>query len=88
MACKGKVKISQVEYIGQVTVPNDIILFAIGVISPENKMLNKLPSEDDFTTKHYRKLIRLAQLNYQFVSYENPPFGERFILWRHDCDFH
>lgn len=57
------------------------------MILPENKMLNKLPSEDDFTTKHYRKLIRLAQLNYQFVSYENPPFGERFILWRHDCDF-
>ena len=42
---------------------------------------------DDFTEKHYRDLLLLALKKYHFASYENIPFGERFVLWRHDCDF-
>ena len=57
------------------------------MINSNNKPLNNEAIIEDFTTEHYCELVRLAQLNYQFVSYENPPFGERFVLWRHDCDY-
>ena len=57
------------------------------MIKSDNQPLNEEAFIEDFTVEHYRELLRLAQVNYQFVSYENIPFGERFILWRHDCDF-
>ena len=57
------------------------------MIEPGNQPLNEEAFIEDFTTERYRELLRLALVNYQFVSYENIPFGERFILWRHDCDF-
>lgn len=42
---------------------------------------------DDFTTSEYTKLIKLAQRTYNFVRYEHIDMSERFILWRHDCDY-
>lgn len=57
------------------------------MISSENAALNHSPDNADFTIEQYRKLLQLAQANYKFCSYKNIPFTERFILWRHDCDF-
>ena len=57
------------------------------MIKSDNHPLNEEAFIEDFTTDQFRKLLQLAQVNYQFVSYENIPFGERFILWRHDCDY-
>ena len=59
----------------------------LAMIKSDNHPLNEEAFIEDFTTDQYRKLLRLAQVNYQFVSCENIPFGERFILWRHDCDY-
>ena len=59
----------------------------LAMIKSDNQPLNEEAFIEDFTVEHYGELLRLAQVNYQFVSYENIPFGERFILWRHDCDF-
>lgn len=41
----------------------------------------------DFTTDHYRQLLRLALKNYEFTSYTDKEKTENFILWRHDCDY-
>lgn len=41
----------------------------------------------DFTLSHYEHLLALAKKNYKFVTYDDINFNERFILWRHDCDF-
>ena len=41
----------------------------------------------DFTLNHYSKLLELAKAQYKFISYEEISFDQRFILWRHDCDF-
>jgi hypothetical protein len=44
-------------------------------------------SEIDFTLDSYRNILKLAKKNYQFVTYEDIPWDDQFILWRHDCDF-
>ena len=59
----------------------------IAMIKYDNKPLNDEAFIEDFTTEQYREILQLARLKYKFVSYENIPFGERFILWRHDCDY-
>ncbi len=41
----------------------------------------------DFTTAHYRELLKLAKSKYTFRSYLSFNKSERFILWRHDIDF-
>lgn len=41
----------------------------------------------DFTTSHYRELLRLAGRSYAFATYEAIPWGGKFVLWRHDCDY-
>lgn len=43
-------------------------------------------NEEDFTITHYRKLCQIAYSNWPFSMYANIPWGERFILWRHDLD--
>jgi hypothetical protein len=40
----------------------------------------------DFTRQNYRRLVKLASLNYTFRTFQNYVPGERFILWRHDVD--
>ena len=46
------------------------------------------PNHDaDFTVEHYRDLLRLARQKWPLVSYDAIPFGQRFLLWRHDCDY-
>jgi hypothetical protein len=41
----------------------------------------------DFTMAEYRKLLRLAASSYLFATYDAIPWGEKFVLWRHDCDY-
>lgn len=41
----------------------------------------------DFTVEHYAKLLALAKAQYTFIPYGKIAFDQRFILWRHDCDF-
>jgi hypothetical protein len=43
--------------------------------------------KQDFTTTQYVELLRLAQKNYRFVGYQDIVAGEKFVLWRHDCDY-
>lgn len=40
----------------------------------------------DFTTEHYRYIIREAKKNYQFSSYDSFDKNSKFILCRHDVD--
>lgn len=57
----------------------------IGASNPEIILgLNHIP---DFTIKHYRELLCVAKKNYTFTRYQSIPYGTRFVLWRHDCDF-
>lgn len=41
----------------------------------------------DFTVQHYAELLDLAKENYNFIRYGEIDLSERFVLWRHDCDF-
>lgn len=41
----------------------------------------------DFTLDHYSKLIELAKATYKFIGYSEISPDQRFVLWRHDCDF-
>jgi hypothetical protein len=57
------------------------------MISAENKPINATTSDADFTVTHYRDLCQLAVKNYPIADYRHIPWGERFLLWRHDMDF-
>lgn len=57
------------------------------MISSENKSTIYNSSNYDFTVKSYRYLVRLALKNYVPVDYRNIVSDDKFILWRHDCDF-
>lgn len=57
------------------------------VISVNNRPLNNKASDEDFTEESYRRLLRLAKEKYEFTSYSSIPWGNRFVLWRHDCDY-
>ena len=50
-------------------------------------MLMKISSDaSDFTIEAYRKLLVLLLKNYTPARYRDIPFGEKFVLWRHDID--
>jgi hypothetical protein len=57
------------------------------MISASNAPLNIASSDADFTVEHYRTLLELAKKNYSFASYCDIPWGQRFVLWRHDVDY-
>ncbi|MFZ1705905.1 MAG: hypothetical protein WAT79_16285, partial [Saprospiraceae bacterium] len=57
------------------------------MIFSENVPTNRESSDDDFTVDAYRELLVIAKEKYVFASYDEIPWGQRFILWRHDCDF-
>lgn len=57
------------------------------MISINNKPINSESINSDFTVKSYRQLIDLAQKSYQVANYRFVPWGQRFVLWRHDCDY-
>ena len=57
------------------------------MISTENLPLIEEPLDADFTVDAYRDLLILAKKHYKFASYSDIPFGQKFILWRHDCDY-
>lgn len=60
---------------------------AIPMISIENQPKNHKESDQDFSVDAYRQLISFALASYQPASYRSIPWGQRFVLWRHDCDF-
>ena len=41
----------------------------------------------DFTTEHYRYLIKTTKKNYIFSKYHNFDKKSKFVIWRHDVDF-
>ncbi|MBI2725890.1 MAG: hypothetical protein HYX42_06540 [Polaromonas sp.] len=41
----------------------------------------------DFTVEHYATLLELAKAQYRFIRYREIALDQRFVLWRHDCDF-
>ena len=49
--------------------------------------MNQESFDSDFTVNGYRELLVIAKKHYEFASYRAIPWGKRFILWRHDCDF-
>lgn len=57
------------------------------MISVDNKPANAAPRNEDFTIGAYRRLLRLCLSSYTPASYGRIPWGERFVLWRHDCDY-
>ena len=59
----------------------------IKVISNLNAPLNDQSVASDFTTENYHRFLLIAKRNYNFVTYGDIPWGQKFILWRHDCDY-
>lgn len=57
------------------------------MISINNQPINSEAMNSDFTVESYRQLIDLALKSYLVASYRFVPWGERFVLWRHDCDY-
>lgn len=57
------------------------------MISVLNQPTNSDPTDSDFTVQNYRQSITLAKNSYQAVNYRSIPWGQRFVLWRHDCDY-
>jgi len=57
------------------------------MISINNQPINSEAINSDFTVKSYRQLIDLALKSYQIANYRFIPWGQRFVLWRHDCDY-
>ena len=48
---------------------------------------SQLNHQQDFTTVQYAELLRLAKANYKFIGYQEIVTAEKFVLWRHDCDY-
>ncbi|MCM8612110.1 hypothetical protein [Accumulibacter sp.] len=57
------------------------------MISVDNRPVHAVPRNEDFTVEAYRDLLRLCLSSYSPASYGCIPWGERFVLWRHDCDY-
>lgn len=57
------------------------------MISGDNKPRAAQLADADFTESAYRQLVRDAVTAYPQATYRDIPWGKRFILWRHDCDF-
>lgn len=46
------------------------------------------PSNEDFTEAGYRRVLDLSsETGRQSVAYDSIPWGESYLLWRHDIDF-
>lgn len=57
------------------------------MISIDNRPTSGRSSDEDFTTEGYRQLLKLARKAFSLADYRAIPWGQRFILWRHDCDY-
>jgi hypothetical protein len=57
------------------------------MLSPDEKPNLPISSNSDFTEISYRSILVSAKSNYRFCGYDKIPWGEKFILWRHDVDF-
>lgn len=56
-------------------------------IADRKMSASQLSQIQDFTTTQYAELLRLAKSNYKFIGYQELAAGERFVFWRHDCDY-
>ena len=57
------------------------------MLSTNNKPRNlDQLSDNDFTTTHYRDLLRIALKKYDIASFTDHPFKENSLIWRHDVD--
>lgn len=57
------------------------------MISITNVPNRAVALDEDFTLDEYRALVRMARSSYLPSRYSDIPWGQRFILWRHDCDY-
>lgn len=57
------------------------------MISATNVPVNRDSRDEDFTLEAYGELLTLAMGKYPFANYDAIPWGQRFLLWRHDCDY-
>jgi len=57
------------------------------MISIDNQPRNNQESDRDFSVDAYRQLVGLALASYRPINYRSIPWGQRFVLWRHDCDY-
>jgi hypothetical protein len=57
------------------------------MIPTRHLALDSPSSDTDFTIGEYRELLAIAKAGYLFSQYDAIPWGTRFVLWRHDCDF-
>ena len=57
------------------------------MISIENQPHNNQANDRDFSVDAYRQLVSLVLASYLPVNYRSLPWGKRFVLWRHDCDY-
>lgn len=57
------------------------------MISIGNVPTHVKAADSDFTIESYRALVRQALSSYRQATYRDIPWGQRFILWRHDCDY-
>lgn len=57
------------------------------MIGIQYQPINRHASDLDFAVDSYRQLIKLALTSYQQADYRSIPWGRRFVLWRHDCDY-
>lgn len=57
------------------------------MINAKNTPSNSSSNDDEFTTESYKHLLSEAIKRYRFVDYKSIPWGQNFVLWRHDCDF-
>lgn len=49
--------------------------------------ISKIYNFSDFTTKHYRQLLKVCKSKYKFSDYNSFNKDTKFVLWRHDLDF-
>lgn len=59
---------------------------ALNTISSDHEPSRVSASDEDFTEAHYRQLLCAAKSSYRFATYDEIPWGTRFVLWRHDID--
>jgi hypothetical protein len=57
------------------------------LLSPKNLPTNSNLTNEDFTLNHYRDLLKLAKIKYNFASYKDSTYTAKSLLWRHDVDF-
>lgn len=48
--------------------------------------MEKMINTNEFTIENYKRLCRMALGKYNIATYDAIPWGDNFLLWRHDVD--